>query len=112
MSPTRGTVVLVPFPFTDLKAAKRRPALVVSPEGYHPEDVVLCAITSRLPGRPSSHEVSLAANDMENERLPRSSVVLIGKLFTTHHDLILGEVGRVREHKLAEVLTKLRNFFS
>jgi mRNA interferase MazF len=42
-------VVLVPFPFTDLSGRKRRPALVVSPEGFSEEDLVLCAITSRVP---------------------------------------------------------------
>lgn len=46
-----GSVVLVPFPFTDLSDRKRRPALVISPDGFDDEDVVLCAITSRLPER-------------------------------------------------------------
>ena len=41
-----GAVVLVPFPFTDLSGAKRRPGLVVSPVGFHPQDLILCAITS------------------------------------------------------------------
>lgn len=53
---TPGTVVLVPFPFTDLSGTKRRPALVVSPHGFHPEDVVLCAVTSQVPeSLPPSH---------------------------------------------------------
>jgi mRNA interferase MazF len=46
-----GSVVLVPFPFTDLSDRKRRPALVISPDGFDDEDVVFCAITSRLPER-------------------------------------------------------------
>jgi len=40
-----GDIVLVPFPFTDQTAAKRRPAVVISAEGYnarHP-DVILMA---------------------------------------------------------------------
>jgi mRNA interferase MazF len=44
-----GSVVLVRFPFTDLTAAKRRPALVVSPSDFSSPhgDVVVLALTSR-----------------------------------------------------------------
>ncbi len=44
-----GDVVLVPFPFTDQTAAKRRPAVVVSSAAYHRErpDLVILAITSQ-----------------------------------------------------------------
>jgi mRNA interferase MazF len=44
-----GDIVLVRFPFTDLSAAKQRPALVVSPAGYTARygDVVVLALTSR-----------------------------------------------------------------
>ena len=41
----KGDVVVVPFPFSDLTQAKRRPALVVSTlEG---DDLILCQITSQ-----------------------------------------------------------------
>ncbi len=45
-----GDVVLVPFPFTDQTATKRRPAAVISAQAYnerHP-DIVLMPITSQL----------------------------------------------------------------
>jgi mRNA interferase MazF len=44
-----GDIVLVRFPFTDLSAAKQRPALVVSPAGYAARygDIVVLALTSR-----------------------------------------------------------------
>lgn len=41
----KGDVVVVPFPFSDLSAAKRRPALVVA--ALSGNDVILCQITSR-----------------------------------------------------------------
>jgi mRNA interferase MazF len=41
----KGDVVVVPFPFSDLSAAKRRPALVVAI--LTGDDVILCQITSR-----------------------------------------------------------------
>ena len=41
----KGDVVVVPFPFSDLTAAKRRPALVIT--AFPGDDVILCQITSR-----------------------------------------------------------------
>lgn len=103
--------MLVPFPFTDLSGRKRRPALVVSPEGFHDEDLVLCAITSQVPHRPSEWEASLEAGDMVEEELPKRSVVKVGKLFTMHKNLIAKRFGAVKEQKLQEVLGRLRALF-
>jgi PemK-like, MazF-like toxin of type II toxin-antitoxin system len=45
-----GTVILVPFPFTNQISAKRRPAVVVSRLGYGMirGDVVVMAVTSQM----------------------------------------------------------------
>ncbi len=43
--PVRGDVVVVPFPFSDLSQAKRRPALILA--DCKGEDLILCQITSR-----------------------------------------------------------------
>ena len=103
--------MLVPFPFTDLRGAKQRPAVVVSPRGFHPEGVVLCALTSQVPSRLSPWEVSLLVSDVEGARLPKPSIVRVGKLFTIHQGLVRGWYGRVRAAKLAEILARLRALF-
>lgn len=45
-----GAVVLVPFPFTDQSGTKKRPAVVVSSEGYNTgrRGIVIMAITGEL----------------------------------------------------------------
>lgn len=103
--------MLVPFPFTDLSGRKRRPALVVSPPQFHEEDLILCAITSQIPQKLSEWEVTLKAEDMIEEKLPKQSIVKTGKLFTMHRELIAGQFGAVKEYKLQEVLGKLQTLF-
>ncbi len=41
----KGEVVVVPFPFSDLTQAKKRPALVIS--ALKGDDLILCQITSQ-----------------------------------------------------------------
>lgn len=45
-----GDVIVVPFPFTDQTAVKKRPAVVVSSETYNRQrpDLILMAITSQV----------------------------------------------------------------
>ena len=45
-----GAVILVPFPFTDQTATKKRPAVVVSSAAYNRvrPDLVLMAVTSQV----------------------------------------------------------------
>jgi len=58
----KGDIVVVPFPFSDLTRAKRRPALVIAElEG---DDLILCQITSQqLKDR---YAVSIDEGDMVN----------------------------------------------
>lgn len=45
-----GDIILVPFPFTDQTAVKRRPAVVVSSDSYHKArlDLVIMAVTGHV----------------------------------------------------------------
>jgi mRNA interferase MazF len=54
-----GDVVLVPFPFTNQAASKRRPAVVVSNRSYNMArpDAVVMAVTSQIRASPALGEV-------------------------------------------------------
>jgi mRNA interferase MazF len=66
MTPTMnfefGTVVLVPFPFTNHAASKQRPAVIVSSRAYNitKPDLVMMAITSQHRPEPTLGEVWLS----------------------------------------------------
>ena len=70
-----GQVVLVPFPFTDQTASKRRPAVVVSSLAYNLDrpDLVMMAITSQLRPGPALGEVWL--RDWKGAGLAKPSAI-------------------------------------
>ena len=57
-----GAVVLVPYPFTNQTASKKRPAVVVSNRAYNESrpDLVVMAITSQFRPSPGIGETSVA----------------------------------------------------
>jgi mRNA interferase MazF len=107
----RGDIVLVQFPFTDLSSAKRRLALVISPDAFNDqmEDVVVAAITSQLT---NEHAVTIDQSDCVEGMLPKLSVVKMAKVFTIHSTLVIKKLCALREEKLAGILGEVRRFFS
>lgn len=109
----RGTVVLVPFPFTDLSGVKQRPALVVSPDslnGTRP-DVLLVAITSQVPATLAPDEVAIPAADLQPAGLPKPSIVRTSKLIAIHQGLIRKSIGQMPAPTLQQVLAQLQTLF-
>jgi mRNA interferase MazF len=53
-----GTIILVPFPFTDQSTSKKRPAVIVSNRAYNAArpDRVVMAVTSQLRALPALGE--------------------------------------------------------
>jgi len=103
----KGKVVLVPFPFTDLIAAKLRPALVI----YESEkDVIMAFISSKVPSELSDVDVLVTKNHISFRKtgLKVDSVIKLDKIATLLKDLIVGELGELEEELRQEVNQKLR----
>lgn len=107
----RGTVVLTPFPFTDLSGQKVRPALVVSRSDRPGPDVLLAFMTSKRP--PTLAQSDLVVDnghaDFARTGLKVSSVVKLDKLVTVEQAILLGELGEFSASLLHEVNEKLRH---
>lgn len=85
-----GSVVVVPFPFTDKEAAKRRPALVLSDTvAFDCGHSVLAMITSRA-NAPWPLDVPIGDGQSAGLRAP--SMVRM-KLFTLDNRLIIRKAG-------------------
>jgi len=101
--PSIGGVVLIPFPYSDLSQAKRRPALIIADVGMG--DFVLCQITSR--SYADRLAIPLLEVDFAEGGLKRESFLRIGKLFTANVSIIIGVAGRLNSERMSEVLDVL-----
>ena len=110
----RGTVVLTPFPFTDLSGAKVRPAVVVSRSDRPGDDVILAFISSVVPARPLPTDLVVDPShpDFRETRLKVSSIVKADKLATVQRRIILGEPGQLSATLLRELDQRLRHAFN
>ena len=99
----KGDVVVAPFPFSDLSAAKERPALVVAT--LSGDDVILCQTTSQAVR--DSYAIPLTDRDFESGGLRQASHIRPNRLFTAESSIILYRAGTISPPKLQEVLAKL-----
>jgi len=106
-----GDVVLVPFPFTDQTAIKKRPAVVVSSDRYNQArpDVILMAITGHLSGSPRIGEV--VVSDWKEAGLLKTSTIT-PILTTVEKSLIVRKLGQLRQRDLLALRDALRIILS
>ena len=103
-----GDIVLVPFPFTDQSAIKKRPAVIVSSDGYNRDrpDIVIMAVTSQL--RSADYFGDAAVNDWQQAGLLKPSV--IKPIFTTiEKSLVIKQLGRISDNDRSALTTALQN---
>ena len=97
--PMKGGVVVIPFPFSDLSAMKKRPALVCA--SLDGDDLILCQITGEA--RFDAYSIKLAASDFINGELNLPSMIRPNRLFTADIRIISYKVGRLNTEKNKEV---------
>jgi mRNA interferase MazF len=100
VKPKAGSVVLVPFPFSDLSQVKLRPSVVLADSGRG--DWILCQVTSNPYG--DDQAIRLEDSSFATGALPVTSYARPGKLFTANHSLMVGEAGILREHPLTDLI--------
>jgi mRNA interferase MazF len=99
----RGTVVVLPFPFSDLKGTKRRPALVLA--DLPGDDIILCQITSQE--SKDSFAIPLNQSDFIVGSLPAQSYIRPTRIFTADKNIILRKSGTINNAIFFSVLKKL-----
>ena len=77
-------IVLIPFPFTDLKAVKRRPGLIITPDQFNQneQDLIIVYLTSNLKSRARFGDYRIeqwAAANLPKPSLTRMKMATISK---------------------------------
>lgn len=99
----KGDVVVVPFPFSDLTRAKRRPALVVAElEG---DDLILCQITSQQ--IKDKYAVSIEDNDFKTGTLRQKSNVRPNRIFTADCHIVLYSLAHLKPDRINDVIERI-----
>lgn len=103
----RGDVVLVPFPYAELKVAKTRPALIVSGKAFASTEgrVTVAGITGNVAAHRNATSYELP--NWAAVGLKKPSVVT-SWLATISPRLVQLKVGRLRAQDLREVEKRLR----
>ena len=102
---SKGSVVLVRFPFTDLSGAKVRPAVVVSAP-HQSADVFIVPLTSKTERLQSGEFVM---RDWHGAGLNVQSAVKRG-MYTIHRDLIIKQVGSISSSDADALEQSLRSW--
>lgn len=99
----KGDVVVIPFPFTDLSGAKRRPAFVVAP--LTGDDVILCMITGQ--SKSDGYSIPLLLSDFTTGTIKHNSAIRPNRLFTADSNRVVKKAGHVSNTKAKEVIDKI-----
>jgi len=100
-----GDIVLIAFPYTNLKKIKKRPALVLLNVGDN--DVLVARIT----GKQMHADFNVLINEWSGIGLLMPSVVRIHKLGTIEEDIIEKKIGVLHKKDWVNVCVTARKLF-
>ncbi len=103
-----GSVVLVAFPFSNLKGQKIRPALVLATVEF--KNLILCQITSKPYS--SKTAIRIKSSDFAKGGLPVISFVRPDKLFTADATIIKNTAGELTPKIKDKILMTVRGLFT
>ncbi len=103
MTYSKGDIVVVHFPYSNLAISKKRPVLVI---GKYGEDYLTCAITSNIEG-----EGHIIENLVEG-KLAFKSKIKFYQIFTFTHSLIRNKIAKIENEEYNLLIQKITKFIS
>jgi mRNA interferase MazF len=105
-------IVLLPYPYSNLKEEKVRPALVLSNESFNSQshDCIVVPLTSVI--KDDLYSVLISQSDMSEGTLIRPSRIRPDKIFNVEKKLVKMRVGSVKHavfDKVRQEVVKIMN---
>jgi mRNA interferase MazF len=112
MPVSKGDIILVPFPFTDLSQTKLRPAVVLWADSKG-QDVTLCFISSQKVETLAANEFVIATNDPQFSMtgLKMTSKVRVTRIVTLERRMLLRRLGKLSDQLIKHLDQVLRQAF-
>ncbi len=103
-------IVLLSFPFSDLKTSKVRPVVVISNDTYNrsSEDMIVVPMTTNL--KLKEYTILITQKDLEDGKLIKNSKIKVDRIFSISQKLIRLEIGKINEsiyEKIKETIHQL-----
>ena len=95
---SKGDIIIINFPFSDLINAKKRPMVVLAQKG---EDIIGCAVTSN----PNSEGVPIES--FEEGSLPLKSKIKYWQIHTFLKELSVKKAAKISKSNHKELLKKI-----
>lgn len=104
-------LVLLPYPFSNLKEKKMRPALVVSSNNFNSicSDCIAVPLTSVIKEEPFSVLINQA--DLSNGKLIKASRIRIDKIFSVEKKIIRMKIGSVSDTFFDKIKFEISEIF-
>ena len=111
MNVKQKEVVLLPFPFTDLKGKKVRPAIVISNDNFNNKsgDCIMVPITSVI--RDEHYSILINQEDLSSGKLIRPSRIKIDKIFSVEKKLVIMKIGTINNELFERIKSELYKIF-
>ena len=97
-----GDIILVPFPFTNQKTTKKRPAVVISSQAYNGErpDLIIMVVTSQI--KPTSIIGEVMIQSWQDAGLLKPSVIK-PVITTIEKKLVIQLMGKLQKNDLSSL---------
>ena len=102
---SKGDIVLITFPFTNLSGTKLRPALILIENTL---DITVSFITTQLQWL---EPTDIVLQPQAKNGIKKPSLVRLSKIATIDKSLIVGTIGYINQTQLVEVNLNLKILF-